>query len=57
MKLVKKVNGNKKLSGYLAGIKITEAREVGFIDDEYNSYELEKLIDTKNKQIIIKLKE
>ncbi len=56
MKLAKKRNGNKQLSGYLASIKITEAREVDFVDINGDSRELEKLIDKKNKQIIIKLK-
>lgn len=56
MKLSKKFNGNKQLSGYLASIKLTEARDIGFVDNEDNSKELEKIIDKKNKQIIIKLK-
>lgn len=56
MKLSKKLNGNKQLSGYLASIKLTEARDVGFVDNEDNPKELEKIIDIKNKQIIIQLK-
>lgn len=56
MKLIKKKNGAGFLSTYTLNIKLTEAREADFVDSDGNSKELEKIIDTEQKQIIIKLK-
>lgn len=51
-----KTTGKSYLSNYTFTIKTTEARELEFVDEEDNSYELEKIIDLENKQIIIKKK-
>ena len=51
-----KKNGAGYISSYTINIGNKEAEAVGFIDKDGVSKELEKIIDTENKQIIIKLK-
>ncbi len=57
IKLSPKKNGYGNISSYTVNIGATEARECGFIDSDGNVLPTEKVIDTTNNQIIIKLKE
>ncbi|SHF13767.1 hypothetical protein [Tissierella praeacuta] len=57
IKLSPKKNGYGNISSYTVNIGATEARECGFIDSDGNILPTEKVIDTANNQIIIKLKE
>ena len=56
MILSPKKNGAGYVSSYTINIGSEEAKKLDFIDAKGFSKELEKIIDTKNKQIIIKLK-
>ncbi|MEY8416682.1 hypothetical protein AAK964_10305 [Tissierella praeacuta] len=57
IKLSPKKNGYGNISSYTVNIGANEARECGFIDSDGNILPTEKVIDTANNQIIIKLKE
>ena len=57
IKLSPKKSGNGYVSSYTVNIGSTEALNCGFIDPEGNVLPTEKVIDTENKQIIIRLKE
>ncbi len=56
MKLNKKKNGKGYITSYTLNIGSAEAREVGFIDDNNEPLEIEKVIDKENKTITLKLK-
>ncbi len=56
MKLVKKKNGRGDSVSYMINVSSSEAVKLGFVDEEGNSLELEKVIDEKNKTITIKIK-
>lgn len=56
MILSPKKNGAGYISSYTINIGNKEAKMVDFINKDGDSKELEKIIDTENKQIIIKLK-
>lgn len=57
IKLSAKKNGYGHISSYTVNIGSSEARQCGFIDSDGNVLPTEKVIDTTNNQIIIKLKE
>ena len=54
MKLRINRNKQKLISNYTIHVRTTEARELGFLDENGESLELEKIIDLENNQIIIK---
>ena len=55
MKLSLKRNGKGYVTSYTINIGTAEARNAGFISDNGQPLEVEKIIDADNKQIIIKL--
>jgi len=57
IKLSPKKNGYGHISSYSINIGATEARKCGFVDSDGNMLPIQKIIDTANNQIIIKLKE
>jgi len=57
MKLSPKKNGKGFMSSYSINIGSLEAQSVGFLDENNQPLEIEKIIDPENKQIIIKLKD
>lgn len=56
IKLSPKKGGNGYVSSYSVNLGCAEVRTVGFLDNESNPLPLEKVIDTENNQIIIRLK-
>lgn len=56
MKLRANKNGAGAIGNYTFSIGAKEAKDVGFLNVDGSSKELDKIIDIKNKQIIIKLK-
>ena len=56
MKLSPKKNGKGFTSSYSINIGSLEAKSAGFIDNNGQPLEVEKIIDPENKQIVIKLK-
>lgn len=56
IKLSPKKGGNGYISSYTVNLGCSEIRDVGFIDIDGNLLPVEKLIDTDNKEIIIRLK-
>lgn len=56
IKLSPKKGGNGYVSSYSVNLGCAEVRTVGFLDDNGNPLPLEKVIDSENQQIIIKLK-
>lgn len=57
MRLTKKKNGAGYLSYYLLSVKLTDARKLGFVDSNGDSYELEGIVDENKKELTIKLKD
>lgn len=57
IKLSPKKNGKGYITSYTLNIGSAEARECEFVDADNNMLPIEKIIDTTNRQIIIKLKE
>jgi len=57
IKLSPKKNGYGHISSYSINIGATEACKCGFVDSDGNMLPIQKIIDTANNQIIIKLKE
>lgn len=56
IKLSNKKDGYGNISSYTINIGANEAKECGFVDEDGNKLELEKVLDCNNKQIIIRLK-
>lgn len=56
MKLSKKINGKGYISSFTVNISLNEAKSCDFLDENNEPKEVEKIIDSKNNQIIIKLK-
>ncbi len=56
IKLSQKKGGNGYVSSYSVNLGCTEVRTVGFLDDNGKPLPLEKVIDSENQQIIIRLK-
>lgn len=56
IKLSPKKDGYGNISSYSVNIGATEARQCGFISQDGSVLPVEKLLDYKNNQIIIKLK-
>ena len=56
IKLSPKKGGNGYVSSYSVNIGCTEVRNAGLLDSNGNPLPLEKVIDTENHQIIIRLK-
>lgn len=56
IKLSPKRGGHGHVTSYSVNIGSAEARECGFIDPQGEQQEIEKIVDTDNHQIIIRLK-
>lgn len=56
IKLSPKRGGNGYISSYTVNLGCSEIRDAGFIDMDGNLLPVEKLIDTDNKEIIIRLR-
>jgi hypothetical protein len=56
IKLSPKKDGYGNISSYTVNIGASEARKCGFVDSDNNILPIEKIIDTTNNRIIIKLK-
>lgn len=56
IKLSPKKGGHGYISSYTVNFGSAEIRECGFIDKEGNVLPVEKILDTENNQIIIRLK-
>lgn len=56
MRLSPKKNGSGYVTSYTINVGSAEARNAGFIDSKGELLELEKIIDTNNNTITIKLK-
>jgi len=56
IKLSPKKDGYGNVSSYSVNIGATEARQCGFISQDGSALPVEKILDYKNNQIIIKLK-
>lgn len=54
--LILKKNGRGYLSSYTVNIALNEAREIGFIDEDGQPKEIEKVVDSQNNQIILRVK-
>lgn len=48
--------GNGYVSGYTLSVSTSEARALGFIDENGERVELEKILDEENHQLIIRIK-
>lgn len=57
MRLRANKNGRGSVGNYTFSIGAKEAKDVDFLNEDGTSKELEKIVDIKNKQIIIKIKE
>lgn len=57
MILSKKKNGKGYVTSYTLNVGSKEARDLGFIDENGDSKQLEKIIDIENKVLIVKRKE
>ena len=57
MILSKKKNGKGYVTSYTLNIGSKEARDLGFVNKEGDSKQIEKIVDTRNKKLIVKLKE
>ena len=56
MKLRVNKAGNGYVSGYTLSVSTSEARLLGFVDENGERVELEKVLDEKNHQLIIRVK-
>jgi len=56
MKLMPKKGGHGHVTSYLVSIGSAEARKTGFVSENGEPLELEKVIDEENQQIIIRVK-
>lgn len=56
MKLRANKNGSGKIGNYTFSIGSSEAKQLDFLNDDGTSKEIEKVIDVKNKQLILKIK-
>lgn len=56
MKLIAKKGGNGYTSSFTVNISLNDAKNCNFIDENNVPKEIEKIVDAKNNQIIIKLK-
>lgn len=56
IKLSPKKNGAGYVSSYTVNLALTEVKECGLLDNDGNPFELEKVIDPENNQIIIRVK-
>ena len=57
MFLSKKKNGKGYVTSYTLNIGSKEARDLGFINKDGDSKQIEKIIDTQKKILIVRLKE
>ena len=57
MILSKKKNGKGYVTSYTLNIGSKEARDLGFINQDGDSKQIEKIIDIENKVLIVKVKE
>ena len=55
IKLSPKKNGKGYVTSYSINLGCAEVRECGFIDDDGFAVPIEKIVDPKNSQIIIRL--
>lgn len=49
--------GNGYVSNYTLSISLNEARALGFVDEDGNRIDLEKVMDESHKQLIIRAKQ
>lgn len=56
IKLSPKKGGHGHVTSYSINLGSAEVRDVGFIDADGNPLPIEKLIDTENNEIIIRLR-
>lgn len=56
IKLSQKRGGNGYISSYTVNLGATEVKDCGFLTADGEQLPLEKVIDTENKQIIIRLR-
>ena len=57
MILSKKKNGKGYITSYTLNIGSKEARDLGFINKDGGSKQIEKIVDTQKKILIVRLKE
>ena len=55
IKLSPKKGGNGYISSYSVNIGSSEAKACGFVDENGNQHQLEKVVDFDNNQIIIRI--
>ena len=51
-----KKGGHGHVTSYMVSIGSAEARQVGFVTESGEPLEVEKVIDNKNRQVIIRIK-
>lgn len=56
MKLSRKKNGKGYITSYTLSVGSKEARSLNFLDEDGMSKELEKIIDTENSTLTIRIK-
>ena len=56
MKLRENRGGHGYVTSYTLSIGLSEARRLGFVDENGERRELEKILDDKNQRLIIRIK-